>query len=289
MARLGMIHSALGETCIKRWIRARFKTALLLLIVIATSVLAACGSAVFDGMVVEGPTVVEITAHSASIEATTADGTVCAIAFGPTTEYGRVATDLDMSSGGHQRHRPVLTGLQPDTLYHFKFGGIGPDATVFESNDRTFRTLPEDPSAEVRDQHANLALLSNGARVVAVSSVFGGDEDAWGANHAIDASASTHWATEGDGDGAWIEIELADETRISEIGFWTRTMGATAQIFAFRVVTDRGETHGPFELTDAPSMNYFLVDFTAQRLKFEAVKTSGSNTGVVAIAVYGAP
>lgn len=135
----------------------------------------------------------------------------------------------------------------------------------------------------------NLALISNGARVVAASSVFGGDEDTWGPDHAIDGNASTHWATEGNGDGAWIEIELADETSISEIGFWSRTMGTTAQIFAFRVVTDRGETHGPFELNDASTTNHFPVEFTAKRLKFEAVKTSGSNTGAVEIEVYGAP
>ena len=140
----------------------------------------------------------------------------------------------------------------------------------------------------VRDQRANLALISNGARVVAVSSVFSGDEDAWGANHAIDGNASTHWATDGDGDDAWIEIELAGEASISEIGFRSRTMGTSAQIFAFRVVTDRGETHGPFKLTDALTTIYFPVDFTAQRLKFEAVETRGSNTGAVAIEAYGA-
>ena len=127
----------------------------------------------------------------------------------------------------------------------------------------------------VRSQMTNLALISNGARVVAASSVFGGDEDAWGPDQAIDGNPSTHWATQGDGDSAWIEIELADETSISEIGFWSRTMGTTAQIFTFRVVTDRGETYGPFDLTDASTTNHFPVEFTAKRLKFEAVKTSG--------------
>ena len=71
---------------------------------IAASVMAACGTANFDGMLVEEPSVVEISSNSATIAATTADDTVCAIAFGPTTDYGRVATDLDMSSEGHQMH-----------------------------------------------------------------------------------------------------------------------------------------------------------------------------------------
>ena len=284
-----MTQSGRGEARIKPPKRARVRPILLLVLGIAASVMAACGTANFDGMLVEEPSVVEISSNSATIAATTADDTVCAIAFGPTTDYGRVATDLDMSSEGHQMHRPVLTGLQPDTLYHFKFGGIGPDGTVFESNDRTFRTLPEDPSAMVRSQMTNLALISNGARVVAASSVFGGDEDAWGPDQAIDGNPSTHWATQGDGDSAWIEIELADETSISEIGFWSRTMGTTAQIFTFRVVTDRGETYGPFDLTDASTTNHFPVEFTAKRLKFEAVKTSGSNTGAVEIEVYGPP
>jgi hypothetical protein len=52
-------------------------------------------------------------------------------------------------------------------------------------------------------------------------------------------------------------------------------MGTSAQIASFRVVTDQGETFGPFDLADASAVHYFDVDLTAKRLRFETVDSSG--------------
>jgi len=41
-------------------------------------------------------------------------------------------------------------------------------------------------------------------------------------------------------------------------------------------------------LAGAAQADYFETDITAQRLRFEAVATSGGNTGAVEIEVYGA-
>jgi hypothetical protein len=66
-------------------------------------------------------------------------------------------------------------------------------------------------------------------------------------------------------------------------------MGTSAQILSFQVVTDLGETHGPYSVPDAAGVHYFDVDLTARRLRFEATQTSGGNTGAVEIEVYGNP
>lgn len=84
-----------------------------------------------------------------------------------------------------------------------------------------------------------------------------------------------------------MEIELAAATQVTRLGFWTRTMGSSAEMLSFQVVTDGGETVGPFALTGAAEMDYFDVDFTATRLRFEAVTSSGGNTGAIEIEVYG--
>ena len=110
---------------------------------------------------------------------------------------------------------------------------------------------------------------------------------AFGANNALDGDSSTQWSSQGDGDGAWIEIELARTTHVTSLGFWTRTMGTSAQILSFRVITGSGEVFGPFTLDDASSVHYFDVDLTAKSLRFEAVESSGGNTGAVEIEVYG--
>lgn len=137
----------------------------------------------------------------------------------------------------------------------------------------------------------NIAAMENGAKVVGVSSNYGNgaNDSAFGANNALDGDLNTEWSSDGEGDNAWIEIELPLETHVTSIGFWTRTMTTSAQIFSFRVITDRGEVYGPFELAGAGSIYYFDTDLTAKRLRFESVSTSGGNTGAVEIEVFGEP
>ena len=154
---------------------------------------------------------------------------------------------------------------------------------------KPFASQASFPPIDVRGE--NVALAKEGSRVVGVSSIFGGgDKDStWGANKAIDGDPRTQWSTDGDGDNAWIEIELPTESRITSLGFWSRTMGDSAQILSFRVVTDTGEVHGPFKVDDAAKVHYIATDLTAKRLRFEAVQTSGGNTGAVDIEAYGEP
>ena len=195
-----------------------------------------------------------------------------------------------MGGGGHGDHRPMLLGLQPDAEYHYSFGGVGPDGTVYRGKDSTFRTPPLDESALSAPAGRNLALLSSGASIAGRSSSFGGsDEGTWAAVRAIDGDPGTQWSSADDGDDAWIEIELPSLTQVTSIGFWTRTMGSSAQTRSFQVVTDLGETHGPYSVEDAAGVHYFDVDFTARRLRFKATETSGGNTGAVEIEVYGEP
>ena len=137
----------------------------------------------------------------------------------------------------------------------------------------------------------NVAAMVEGAKVVGVSSNYGNgtNDSAFGANNVLDGDLNTEWSSAGEGDNAWIEIELPLETHVTSIGFWTRTMTTSAQIFSFRVITDRREVYGPFELAGAGSIYYFDTDLTAKRLRFESVSTNGGNTGALEIEVFGEP
>ena len=234
-----------------------------------------------------GPEFTDIGPETAMLRVETTLPVVCAVVYGTTPDYGLIATDTDMAGGGHAGHHPLLTGLKPDTLYYARLQGVGPDGTLYRSEEYTFRTSP----AMTNSGEPNLASVENGAHVAGVSSNFnsGANDSTWGALKAIDVDLSTAWSSDGDGDAAWIEIELAAETHVTRVGFWTRTMGSSAQIHSFQIVTDKGETHGPFDLNDAAKTYFFETDFTAKRLRFEAVATSGGNTGAVEIEVYGEP
>lgn len=244
-------------------------------------------------IIVGEPTFTDAGGNSFTVELDTRIPVVCAAAYGTTTAYGKLATDTDMAGGGHENHRPMLTGLQPDTEYQVRLQGVGADGTLYRSENLTFRTPKAEAETEAeaprKPSGPNLALRGQGAQVIGVSSNFGGggNDSTFGANKAFDGDPNTEWSSDGDGDDAWIEIEYESDVRVTAIGFWTRTMGSSAQIFAFRVVTDRGETIGPFTLEDANGAYYFETDFNARRLRFEMVDTSGGNTGAVEIELYG--
>lgn len=276
-----------------------------ILIVLGTSLLVSCGGdsvsptiqyfqrQMYDinETLVRPPTVVDVKPNSAALVAVTKQNVVCAVSYGPASSYGRISADSVMSPEGHTEHHHLLRDLQPDTQYHYKWSLIGPDGTVYRSEDLTFRTALMDTSSSQLPITENLALLGSGTRITGTSSIFGGGENdsTWGANHAIDGDTGTEWSTDGDGDGAWIEIELPTMTHVTSLGFWTRTMGMSAEVLSFQVVTDKGEVHGPFDLDDASSIHYFPTDLTGKRLRFEAINTSGGNTGAVEIEVYGEP
>lgn len=230
--------------------------------------------------------ITDLTATSGVVRVTTTIDVACSVVFGTTEEYGSQATDLDMGGGAHSDHAAPLRGLQPDTEYVYRLQGAGPDGTIYVSEPRTFRTPPAAEGAA--DRGPNLAGVEAGARIIEVSSVFGGS-DAWAGENAIDGDPATEWSSAGDGDEASLTVELADAASIASVGIWTRTMGSTAQITSFQVVVDGGDILGPFEVPDASGVHVFDLDapVEAETLRFEVVSSSGGNTGLVEFAAYG--
>ena len=234
------------------------------------------------------PQIVDITDADAVLIFESSIPLACSVVYGKTTGYGQIATDQDMSGGAHTDHHPLLVGLEPDTEYHYRVQGTAADGTLYVGESGTFRTLPAEEATEV-----NLASLEAGARVVAVSSNFGGaaNDETWGADSAIDGNRGTAWSSNGDGNDAFIEVELAQPASLYAVEVWTRSMSdGTAQILAFTLTTDTGDDLGPFEMADAAEPYRFeLEDVVARSLRLDVVDSSGGNTGLVEFAVYGSP
>lgn len=264
--------------------------------------LAACGGQTPPGPVLlpleempggfDGPNVLDNTGISAVIQFAAGVPTMCNVAYGMDTTYGAIGT-MPMMAGGVRDHSVTLRSLTPNTTYHYRITLTDQQARVYQSEDFTFTTAATEPVplAEQPDGE-NVASLAAGATVIGVSSNFGGgdNDSTFGANNAVDGQTNTEWSSNGDGDDAWIEIELDRTYDVHTIGFWTRMMpNHTAQIFSFTVATDDGETYGPFELADSSQMYYFPMEFTARTLRFDAAETNTGNTGAVEIEVYGAP
>lgn len=209
----------------------------------------------------------------------------CNVVYGPTEEFGQLTFDMNMTSPTITDHNPVLSGLEPETLYYFRLQGTDDNGIIYLSEVMTFTTPPLDTS-----ESPNLASPSRGATVVGYSSAFGDAaiDARWGAGNAFDDNPNTQWSSGGDGDSAWIEVELAGRARITAIEFWSRSMSDGSSItHQFTITTDSGEVLGPFELPDAEQAYEFEVEIVASTLRFDLIDTSGGNTGVVDIVVYG--
>lgn len=238
--------------------------------------------AILDGEIA----VEDIGTQTATLRVRTTVAVACSVVYGRDTSYGSVSTDMDMGGAAHTNHTAVMGGLEPDTTYHYRLQGTGPDGTMYVSDDRTFRTPEEDDNG--RAARPNLASLSQGASIADASSEFG-DGTAWAAENAIDEDIATEWSSDGDGDDAFITVQLAGPADVTGVGLRTRTMGTTAQIESFRVITDEEEVLGPFTLPGAEEFHVFDVSAQARTLRFEVVTSSGGNTGIVDIVVYGDP
>jgi hypothetical protein len=211
----------------------------------------------------------------------------CSVVYGKTTDYGLIATDQDMGGGAHRDHQPLMAGLEPDTVYHYRLQGTAADGTIYMSGDGTFETLPASETVGI-----NLASREAGAVVIAVSSNYGNgaDDDPWGALNAFDGRRDTAWSSAGDGDSAYVTVKLKQRSRVHAIEVQSRAMSdGTAVITSFTITTDGGETYGPFELGDPNALHRFDLNTEAQSLRFDVVSSTGGNTGLVEFAVYGEP
>ncbi len=209
---------------------------------------------------------------------------ICSVVFGTDMRFGKLASNPNMMASASIAHRLILTDLQANTVYFYRIQGIDEHGTVYFSDIKSFSTV-----AASINKPVNLASLQQGARIIAVSSQFGGgDYDAdWGGNKAIDDTYSTAWSSRGDGNDAFIEMELVKAQHITQIGVWSRSMpDDSARIQTFTLTLDSGEILGPFTLPDARQMYYFDVHRDSQRLRFDVIKSTGGNTGLIEFSAF---
>lgn len=221
-----------------------------------------------------------LTPTSATLLVTTDIDLACVVVFGTDERFGHLALDLDMGGAAHRDHAVHMRGLEPDTEYVFRLQGSSPDGSFYVSEVYRFRTPPaEDDGRAWR----NVATVEQGARVVEASSEFG---SGFAAERAIDGAPTTEWSSRGDGDDAFLTIELAEPVAFVGFGVWSRTMGTSAEIQRFEVETETGNVYGPFDLATASQSEAFEAMGEAQRFTVRVLASTGGNTGLIEFAVF---
>jgi hypothetical protein len=200
---------------------------------------------------------------------------VCAVAYGETTAYGHLSTTPAMDPTGTYDHAPVLTGLRPATDYVYRLQGVGADGLLYQSPVYSFRT----PRAPTNPLGRDVAL---GASVLRVSSAYSAD---YAGTYAVDGNPATEWSSNGDGNHAFITIDLHRVVKVVAVAFRTRSMSdGTAITRTYSVTVDGRKTYGPFPASAGTAVN--RVSFTGRILRFSVVTSTGGNTGASEVAAY---
>jgi hypothetical protein len=214
----------------------------------------------------------------------TTEPMICAIAWGESETLGRFNNSLDMNGTGIIDHNVFLPDAEPGVEYFYRVQGSTADGVLYQSELMTF-VLPETDSATgsgTAPEHGeNLALE---ATVTDVSSEF---SDSWAAPNAIDDDLNTEWSTAGDGDDAFLTIDLGEEREVAGVEFLTRTMtDGSATTTSFHVVVDGSDRLGPFDAGNPANPAFNVAEFTGRSLRFEVETTTGGNTGAIEIRVF---
>lgn len=235
----------------------------------------------------------EIGSNRAVVRFETTQPTSGEVAFGTSkNELDQTGTDIAMYLGDLSfTHEVPLEDLEPDTKYYWRLEAVDRDDVALRSDLDSFTTDEPDPDAEPEPEGDNVALLSAGAEVFEVSSNWGGgdDDSAYGANHAFDGKLASEWASDGDADEAWIELEFGELRTITSWAFRSRHMAdGTGIIHKVELAFDGDTERGPFEVPDPAQRYVFPIEppVEASRVRIKAVETSGGNTGAREISFY---
>lgn len=214
---------------------------------------------------------------SVIVQVETDPPTVCAIAYGRTAALGSIADDPNMGGTAISRHTVILGGLAPGTTYRFRLTATDAQGRVFQTPELTSFTTPHPSAGPGQD-------VAIGAKSVAVSSQYSSD---YRAANAVDGNLATEWASAGDGDRAFITIDLGRQRKITGIAFLTREMSDGSAITrTFAVVVDGHRRYGPFPAGNGLHRHIVPVSFAGRVLRFDVVQSTGGNTGAAEIEVF---
>ena len=198
---------------------------------------------------------------------------VCSVVYGPDEGYGRIATGRGMDAGGAMTdHAVTIGGLAPGTVVHLRVQGVAADGTLYVGEPLAI-ALPDAPAGAGPD-------LAPDATIAGASSEWSA---AYGAANALDGDPATEWSSRGDGDDAWIEIDLGGPRPVASITWVTRSMAdGTARTIDVTIAAD-GVLVGTFPV-DTPA----AIDRVARIIRLDVASSTGGNTGAREIRITGA-
>lgn len=234
----------------------------------------------------------ELSATRAVVRFDTSRPTSCHAEFGTDAgQLDRSATDPDMAEGELSLdHEVPLEDLVGETAYTWRAVAVDAAGETHVSEPQSFTT----PASLGVEDWVNVALAAEGTRIAGKSSNWAGgaDESSFGALNAIDGQMATEWSSDGDGDEAWLELELGQARRLIGFGYRSRMMTDGSSIVTSAELLVDGETRlGPFATPEHTRVYRFefAAPLDATRVRLQVRSSTGGNTGAREIQLFTAP
>ena len=212
---------------------------------------------------------------------TTSEPMICAIVWGPTEALGHFNNSLSMNGTGIVDHDVVLPGIEHGREYFYIVQGTTADGAWYRSELATF-TIDAPDAGTIATRPITGDNLAESGTVVDVSSEFSAD---WAATNAIDGSGLTEWSTAGDGDDAFITVDLGAVQPIDSVEFITRSMLDGTAITETYSVTIDDEPFGPFPAGTPADPMPSTVATEGRVVRFDVETSTGGNVGAVEVRI----
>lgn len=234
----------------------------------------------------------EITEESALIRFTTSAPVLGSVEYGLSgASLDNVAVDPSADpQAGRTSHSIALAGLSAETSWTVQARGVDALGVLHVSKTLEFSTL----ASQVQPVTGNVALAIHGTTIAAVSSNFGGlpNGSSKGADKAIDDDLDSFWASNNDGDAAYIELDLGTKRTVARVGLAAYNqlpLPGSGHIQTARVLFDGADSGlGTVSLEDPDALYSFDLPapVAVRRVRVEAVTTNGGNTGLREVQLF---
>lgn len=213
----------------------------------------------------------------------TTEPMICAIVWGTDSSFGRFNNSLAMNGTGIVDHDVFLPDVEPGATYHYIVEGTTADGTLYRSKDSTF-VIQRTGTGSTTTEAPRGDNVATGAKVVDASSSF---SSAFAPERAVDGDLHTEWSSRGDGNGAYIVIDVGETVAVGAVEFVTRSMAdGSAVTQTFTVSADGGAPLGPFPAGTPAARRWSKVDATGKVFRFEVTTSTGGNVGAIEIGLY---
>lgn len=211
----------------------------------------------------------------------TTEPMICAIVWGEDSSFGRFNNSLAMNGTGIIDHDVLLSDVKPGVDYHYIVEGTTADGTLYRSPEAMFVITRAKAAATAVPPGVNVA---TGAAVVDASSSF---SSSFAPERAVDGDLGTEWSSRGDGNGAYLVVDVGTVVAVDAVEFVTRSMAdGSAVTETFTVSADGGAPLGPFAAGTPAHRRWSKVDITGRVFRFEVATSTGGNVGAVELGLY---